>query len=177
MLIPQAVIQSVGSGRVLVQTITVPSGGATTVDFDSIPQTYQHLEILAQAQTENASPQNLQVQYNGDTGSNYYTEYFLAAGNTTAVNKQEAATSGIAAIIPETGAAQPATIKMTLPFYTRTARTTLLSESGGYWSSEGRLSYTGVLWTSAVPITRISFTSSGGSDLKESSIFSLYGLD
>jgi hypothetical protein len=59
-----------------IQSVTVASG-QTYIDFTSIPSTYKHLQIRctmrrSQAQTFAGS---LGVQFNSDTGNNYYTNH------------------------------------------------------------------------------------------------------
>lgn len=53
-------------------TVTVPSGGAATVDFVGIPTGYKHLQIRGIARTTQAvSEPALYYRFNGDAGSNY----------------------------------------------------------------------------------------------------------
>lgn len=56
----------------LIQTITVGSGGASSIDFTSIPQTYTDLVVLITGRTNQATTtSNLLLQFNGDTAANY----------------------------------------------------------------------------------------------------------
>ena len=59
-----------------IATVTVGAGGASSVTFSSIPQTYTHLQIRGYYK----GGDNLYGQYNSDTGSNYKTHYLLAYG-------------------------------------------------------------------------------------------------
>lgn len=53
--------------------VTVGSGGASSIEFTSIPGTYQHLQVRWIAQSDRATyaTDNLWIRINGDTGSNY----------------------------------------------------------------------------------------------------------
>lgn len=59
-------------------TAIVPAGGASTITFSGIPQTYKHLQIRYVAQ---GSSPDIAVQYNGDTGLNYSRHYFYGTGS------------------------------------------------------------------------------------------------
>lgn len=63
-----------------IATVTVGSGGSSTVTFSSIPSTYKHLQIraIAKASGSNFNPK---MQFNGDTGSNYSWHYLYGDGS------------------------------------------------------------------------------------------------
>ena len=66
-----------------IQTVTVGSGGSSTLDFSSIASTYQHLQIRLIARVSNADTgDNIFLQFNGDTGSNYSWHYLEGDGST-----------------------------------------------------------------------------------------------
>ena len=56
-----------------IATVTVGSGGSSSIDFTSIPATYTHLQIRGIGKWSDTSDdrQLMQVQYNSDTGNNY----------------------------------------------------------------------------------------------------------
>lgn len=55
-----------------IATVTVGSGGASSISFTSIPSTYQHLQIRAMARGTQADVSDqIGIQFNSDTGSNY----------------------------------------------------------------------------------------------------------
>jgi hypothetical protein len=56
-----------------ISTVTVGSGGAADITFSSIPATYTHLQIRGIARGSRATygNDNLNIQFNSDTGSNY----------------------------------------------------------------------------------------------------------
>lgn len=67
-----------------IATVTVGSGGASSIDFSSISGTYQHLQIRLIARVSNADTgDNIFLQFNGDTGSNYSWHYLEGDGSTT----------------------------------------------------------------------------------------------
>ena len=164
-----------GDGLILIEEIVVGAGGAASVDFQNIPQGYKHLEIFAQAQSEGGAAAGLRMNFNNDTGSNYYWQQLLSTGTGVATQEGEATTSFIT-VLPATGEAQMVSVKISIPYYARSAkRKVALSESFTYRDSDGRLEQVGMLWTDDEPITRITLTLAG-TDIKEDSIFSLYAL-
>lgn len=66
-----------------ISAITVPSGGATSITFNAIPQTFQHLQIrLVSRTTQNtgSSYSNINMRVNGDSGANYSIHYLQGDG-------------------------------------------------------------------------------------------------
>ena len=62
-------------------TVTVPSGGASSITFSAIPQTgYSHLEIRG-ILLPSAAAQG-RIQFNGDTGTNYSIHSLYGNGST-----------------------------------------------------------------------------------------------
>ncbi len=62
-----------------IQTVTVGSGGQSTISFTSIPQTYRHLQLRAIAKTV-SNDQGVFLQFNGDTAANYSSHYLYGNG-------------------------------------------------------------------------------------------------
>lgn len=61
----------------------VPGGSVATVSFSSIPSTFRHLVQFIQARTDTAAEQdNIYMQFNSDTGSNYDYEQVFGVGGT-----------------------------------------------------------------------------------------------
>jgi hypothetical protein len=65
-----------------IATTTVGSGGVGTITFSSIPGTYRHLQIRMMARFNSVG--NAQMQFNGDTGTNY--SYHAIYGNGGTIN-------------------------------------------------------------------------------------------
>ena len=66
-----------------IATVTVGSGGASTITFSSIPNTYQHLQIRGIARSS-STPGNVSIAYNSDTGSNYAGHDLYGDGSSAA---------------------------------------------------------------------------------------------
>lgn len=60
-------------GLTIIEDTTVGAGGVASVTFSSIPQTYSHLYVVGSARsTYNNVNGSVLLQFNGDTGSNYW---------------------------------------------------------------------------------------------------------
>ena len=54
-----------------IATVTVGSGGTSTITFSSIPSTYKHLQIRGISKTSATSGGSIGMTFNADTASNY----------------------------------------------------------------------------------------------------------
>ena len=57
------------------------SGGETSFSFNSIPGTYQHLQIRGLSRRNTTGSHQVGVRFNGDTGTNYVNHYLRAVNN------------------------------------------------------------------------------------------------
>ena len=74
-------------------TVTVPSGGASSITFSAIPQTgYKHLEIRVTANSSTGD--SLLMRFNGDSGSNY-SRHGLYGNGTSALAFSGTSTTAI----------------------------------------------------------------------------------
>jgi hypothetical protein len=68
----------------LIASSTVPSGGAASIDFTSIPSTYTDLVVKLSARTTRPSIIDYgAMRFNSDNGSNYTAVYFYGFGTGT----------------------------------------------------------------------------------------------
>jgi len=66
---------------VKIQTVTVGSGGAATIDFTSIPQTYTDLKIVASARTNSVTiTESCKITFNAIT-TGYTNRYLFGDGS------------------------------------------------------------------------------------------------
>lgn len=75
-------------------TVTVPSGGAATVTFAGIPSGYKHLQLRAHAHFDGTANSylNMQMQFNGDTGSNYVYHRLYGNGSSASADASASTT-------------------------------------------------------------------------------------
>ena len=80
-----------------ISTVTVGSGGSSSVTFSSIPSTYKHLQIRAISRTSGSAGGYVYMQYNGDTGSNYTRHQLWGDGSSVQAYGAGAATQAVVA--------------------------------------------------------------------------------
>lgn len=69
-----------------IETATVDSGGAASIEFTSIPSTYTHLQIrgIARDARTGVIGDYMDMQFNSDTGTNYSWHYVVGDGSVSA---------------------------------------------------------------------------------------------
>jgi hypothetical protein len=158
-----------------IATVTVGSGGQSTISFTSIPSTYKHLQIRA-LYLNSSSYSNAQMQFNSDTGSNYAWHEVYGDGSgvgATAYTSQP----NIRPILGASGTTNQAVGVIDILDYTNTNKNkTTRSLSGA--DANGATNYILLrsgLWLSTSAITRIDFTAQSG-NFAQHSQFALYGI-
>lgn len=159
-----------------IQTITVPSGGSATVDFQNIPQTFKHLRIIGRAATENAATQELLIRCNNDSTNSYFYEQLVGLATTASAATASSQATGLVCRMGGTASAQFTGFELTLPDYTRADVHAMTSHWGGHITPNNGTGVYMTLYNIAAAITRITLFSAGSSDVKEGSVFSLYGV-
>lgn len=167
-----------------IATVTVGSGGASSIDFTSIPAGYSHLQVRYSCQdnrgTFNDSLMN--IRFNSDSGNNYAWHYVRGNGSateataTTSTAQIQVATTATAATNNFLGGVLDVLDYANTNKY-KTAR--ILSGFDNNNTGSGSLGliylYSG-LWQNTNAITSISFASSLGTSFNQYSHFALYGI-
>lgn len=172
---------SSGSTFELIESATVGSGGTSQIVFSSIPDTYKHLRILGVARTQQSgtSGSAILMQFNGDTGNNYWTHRLYATAATKATDGSSSATA-----TPQVGNGasdglnanlfQPNLIDIV--DYRSSANKTTRSLSGGDWvSTPGYFMYNDFYWNATAAITQIRIFHDTN-NLAQNTVMSLYGM-
>jgi hypothetical protein len=153
-----------------IATVSVGSGGASSVTFSSIPSTYTHLQIRCITRGGGS-----QIQFNSDTGANYTRHYVY--GNGTSVQAGGGGGNSGMSIIDYTsqtntfGAAVVDILDYTSTNKYKTARSLTGFDTNGAVDQE--IFLFGGMWLNTSAITTI--TISGGS-IAQYSHFALYGI-
>jgi len=163
-------------------TVTVPSGGASSITFSAIPQTgYKHLQIraIAKQTASGTADGQFTAYFNGDTtNANYHAHNIYGTG--ASVGAQDLpGTSYNGAIIgwaSNSGASGfMANIIDILDYANVNKYKTSRTLAGFDNNGNGEIDYTSSLWMSTSGINQIAFTASGG-NFSQYSQFSLYGI-
>jgi len=154
-----------------IATVLVGSGGSSTINFNSIPSTYKHLQIRCAVLT---TAGGINIQYNSDTGSNYTYHQLYGLGSSNALSN--AGTSQTAGFIGFNNAAgsNPTAIVCDILDYQNTNKyTTHRSLAGTDTNSNaGTLTYFSGLWLNTAAVSTIDIKGT----FAQHSSFALYGI-
>lgn len=166
-----------------IATVTVGSGGSSSITFSSIPSTYQHLQIRSFAKIgANANDfSNIVYQFNSDTGANYTLHTLRGNGS----NAQVYSATGTPAVYSNPAApASPSayanmfgTAILDILDYSNTNKYKTTRSLQGF-ETNGGYGYAGItsgVWLNTAAITSITITPDYNSWTQYSS-FALYGI-
>lgn len=159
-----------------ITNVTVGSGGASTIDFSSIPQTYTDLCIVTSTRMS-SSASELLIKFNSSTTS-YSTKYLQANG--TSVSSGVYTTTGAIYLNEEEYATYTAntfnSTSVYIPNYKSSNYKSFSSDSvTENNATQSFFQFTSGLWSNTSAITNISLTHSSGSFAQYSSA-TLYGI-
>jgi hypothetical protein len=162
-----------------ISTVTVGSGGSASITFSSIPATYTHLQIRGISKTNRADDNdNIKMQFNGDTASNYSHHVLLGTSSSTVA----AATANASSILTIAGAANNVAnvfgsgVIDILDYKDTNKYKTVKTLSGYESGSTGFVALQSGNWRSTSAITSITLAPNIGSNFNQYSQFALYGI-
>jgi hypothetical protein len=167
-----------------ISSATIGSGGQSTVSFTSIPQTYTHLQLRCTAKNSSANSfaNNVNFQFNSDTGSNYAWHLSYGVGtNPTGGSATPSSTfiyTGVA--IGASTANIFGTFIIDILDYTntnkfKTSRSLIGATQNSTPTSHQFIGIGSGLWRNTNAISTITLTPNAGNFLQYSS-FALYGI-
>jgi len=167
-----------------IATITLGSGGASNVTFSSIPSTYKHLQIRCIAKTTRASfsNDNLKIQFNSDTASNYYSHNVYGDGSGTGGNafgwtaQYYGGSVGAQLITNNFGAAIIDIIDYSNTNKFKVSKILAGFDNNNTGTDKGIVALNSGHWRSTSAITSVIIGAAEGSGLQEFSTFALYGI-
>lgn len=159
-----------------IATVTVGSGGSSSVTFSSIPSTYTHLQIRLIGQI--SSFEAFLYTFNSDSSASYTRHRLLGNGTSASAGNSYGNTSG--AILP--GAGFPTTanifgaVVMDILDYTNTNKYKTVKALGGYDANgSGAFEIDSNLWMNTTAINSITIVPGAG-NITQYSSFALYGI-
>jgi len=155
-----------------IATVSVGSGGSSSIDFTSIPSTYTHLQIRAIYRTSGAGF-NPFYRFNSDTNTNYSRHLMYADGS--AVYSEGFANSSaiVGTVVTSASSTFNATVVDILDYKDTNKYKTLRLLDGFDANGSGYISLGSGNWRSTSAITSI--TISNGT-FAQYSHFALYGI-
>jgi hypothetical protein len=163
----------------LIAKQTVGAGGAASVTFSNIPQTFTDLKVVMSYRTNRAQIYDqLRVRFNGDTASNY--SFKALFGNGASVDWDQATTTSLQLAIGQGNSATASTFSngdFYLPNYRASTSKSVSSDLVG--ENNATTAYASLyagLWTGTAAINTILMYPESGGLFNEFSEFWLYGI-
>ena len=168
-----------------IATVTVGSGGSSSVEFTSIPSTYTHLQVRISAQTDRATYglDDIKCILNSDTGANYAwhtlrgngSTAFAGAGSSSSTPQFDSFAGTTTSNIFAAGVIDILDYKNTNKYKT------LRGLGGGDHNGTiagygGEVGLFSNLWQNTNAITGIKFTPIFGTNFTQYTKFALYGI-
>lgn len=165
-------------------TVTVPSGGASSIEFAGVPSGYKHLQIRGIGRSTNTTSTTsysaeLLMQFNGDTGSNYRAHAIEAVGSGTPGAQTQTTLTIVnlgGPFATQTASVFGGSIIDILDYASTTKNKTVRAIGGQDMNGYGQSMFASGLWmNSTSAITSIKMVS-GGTGWAQYSQFALYGV-
>jgi hypothetical protein len=165
-----------GSTYTTIATTTLGSAAASYT-FSSIPSTYTDLVLVCSVLMASNS-NNLKLQFNGDTGTNYSNTWLSMYGTTSVQSSRQSNVAQISVGLP-TGfsATNPGTAIINVQNYSNTTTNkTVIYRMGAaaVGASDGEVTATAGLWRNTAAITSLTLT--GSVNIATGTTFTLYGI-
>jgi hypothetical protein len=163
-----------------IATVSVGSGGSSTITFSSIPSTFAHLQLRAIMRTNGSGTQDIaKLQFNSDTGANY--TYHTIFGNGSSVTADAATGINQNYLNRATSASSDANtfgvMVVDILDYKDTNKFKTIRDLGGADNNgSGTVYFTSGLWRSTSAVTSFTLNPLDGTSFNEYSQFALYGI-
>jgi hypothetical protein len=163
-----------------IATVTVGSGGASTIEFTSIPSTYQHLQIrMVGRESGSVTGNAARLRLNSDTGSNYATHRI--DGNGSAAGAVGYASLDRIDVQRVTGASAAAStfgvmVVDILDYASISKNKTVRALGGCDLNGSGFVNLTSGLWMSTSAITTLTLLPIGTASWAQHTTAALYGV-
>ena len=163
-----------------IATVTVGSGGASSIEFTSIGTDWQHLQVRMVSRTARAGADDyLIMQLNSDTGSNYAYHVLIGDGSSASAAAGASQTSMFpGATVGNTATASVfgAAVVDILDYDSTSKAKTIRSVGSVDRNGAGEVRLTSGLWTSTNAITSIKFTTFYGANWAQHTTAALFGV-
>lgn len=157
-----------------IATVTVGSGGQSSVTFSSIPSTYKHLQVRAM-HLYTGSGANMVLSYNSGAFNNVISHYTYGNGSSVT----SSADSSTAIISLQSGATTTdfcVAIYDILDYTNTSKNKTLRGLVGQDRNGSGAVAMISALATNTSAINALTFTYAGGPSFQQYTQFALYGI-
>ena len=164
-----------------IATVTVGSGGSSSISFTSIPGTFSHLQIRATARsTYNGTGDGYKILFNDIGGTSYAYHILIGNGSTASTANNTSASFFLGGDLPaatETSGIFGSTVIDILDYANTNKYKTTRALSGDDRNGSGSVRFISSLFMSTNAITRIDISSFNNGNFAQYSSFALYGVN
>ena len=148
---------------------------AASITFSSIPSTYTDLRLVLTGTTSGAGD-NLSIQFNADTATNYSGTYLAGNGSTASSPNYTSLTMFRVNNVLGTSTTIPTAWLIDVFSYAGSTNKTVLANSASDQNGSGVVELSVGLWRSTSVITSIKLLTTGGSNFSTGTIATLWGI-
>jgi len=157
-----------------IATVTVGSGGSSTISFTSIPSTYKHLQLRYIAKT--TSDDVLTFRANSDSGTNYTIHRLVGNGVSASATATVSYNYGGIGVLGGTADCFAGGLCDILDYASTSKNKTFRILNGRENNTAGVVELRSTLWASTSAITRLDFYTDNATNFSQYSQFALYGI-
>jgi hypothetical protein len=159
-----------------IATVTVGSGGTSTITFSSIPSTYKHLQLRILARDAGANGE-FKIELNSDTTTtNYRRHNVYGDGSGAYASTGNNNTCAPVAYSGQTANSFEAVVMDILDYADTNKNTTIRTLFGKDLNGSGDVGLQSNLWVNTAAVNNIVFKVVGGTNFVQHSQFALYGI-
>ena len=159
----------------LIGSATVGSGGASSIDFTSIPATYTDLKIVASARSSAGTLTFGDISFNGSTAS--FTGRYIEGNGAAASSATDQARLAVSAPGSSATASTFGNSEIYIPNYAgSTNKSFSVDTTGENNATTSYMQLSAGLWSNTAAITSITITAQSSRTFVQYSNFYLYGI-
>lgn len=151
------------------------TANAASFTFSSIPQGYTDLVLVCQPRTNVAATAgSINLQFNGDTGTNYSRTRILGSGSAASSYRETSTTYLASDGASGSSVSEYGVVTFNIMNYSNTT-----TNKTALWRDSAAASYVAAqvgLWRSTAAITSIKVSADGSNQITSGSTFTLYGV-
>jgi len=165
-----------------IATVTVGSGGSSSITFSSIPSTYTHLQIRGIGRTDDTAAgfDYAELRFNSDSGSNYAVHALYGDGASAAAfgfaSQSENWIQRLASNVIGSSSIFGTFVVDILDYVNTNKYKTTRILGGVDANGSGRVYLTSGLWQNTNAISSLVITPGAGTNFLQYSSFALYGI-
>ena len=157
-----------------IATVTVGSGGSSSISFSSIPSTFKHLQVRGVLFSSSAN-NDILMRFNSDSGSNYSTHTLYGSGSAAGAFAT-APSSYISLGFTGSASNGAAFVTDVLEYGNTNTYKTARALNGLDQNGSGYVTFNSGSWRNSAAVNTITITHGNSVNFNQYSSFALYGI-